>query len=46
MMRRLAAILTSLMVLTFSFSGWSNVCPAMSLNGTSQALAQDMPGGD
>jgi len=44
MMRRFAGILTSLMVLTFSFSGWSNVCPTMSLTGTSQALVQDMPG--
>jgi hypothetical protein len=32
LMRRVSAILTGLLVLTFSFSGWSNVCAAMSRN--------------
>ena len=43
-MRRLNAILTGLLVLTFSLSGWGNVCAAMSLKGASHDMARMMAG--
>lgn len=39
-MRRFGAFLTSLLVLTFSFSGWSNVCAGMSHKTASHASSQ------
>lgn len=44
-MQRLSAILTGLLVLTFSFSGWSNVCASMSHKSQMEHGVQVVDGG-
>lgn len=43
MRRRFSALLTCILVLTFSLSGWSSVCESMSDKSTSHATAHTMP---
>jgi hypothetical protein len=46
LMRRVSAILTGLLVLTFSFSGWSSVCASMSRNNTAAPHTMGGPSHD
>ena len=44
-MRRRVALLTCILVLTFSLSGWRNVCDGMSEQASTQTMPHPAPGG-